>query len=123
MPSLLYVDPDLARWAEVQRLFANQAQAEVAFDGWAGFAGAVMHQPDMLLVELNVPVMSGIEMVRLLRTESACANLPIFGFGAQGITEEVREVALQAGFTQLVAFPFSHELPEQLLTWLPAKTD
>lgn len=123
MPHLLYVDDDLDCWAEIQRQLSGHFQLEIAFNGWDGFANTVLHKPDLVLLNLDLPVMDGIELVRLVRTESDCASLTLLGFVRAPLSEQVRSAARKVGFTQLIDYPFGPDLLAQLTALLPAKPD
>ena len=74
-----------------------------ALDGAAGLALARSERPDVLLLDLMLPGMSGIEICRALRKESA---LPILMLTAR--TEETdRVVGLELGADDYVSKPFS----------------
>jgi DNA-binding response OmpR family regulator len=62
--------------------------------------------PDLLLLDLNLPVMSGLEVCRVLRGRSATATLPIIMLTAKA-TESDRVSGLDLGADDYVTKPFS----------------
>ena len=54
----------------------------VAFDGLRGFEMIRAHKPDLVLVDLMLPNMSGIEIIKQLRTEKEFAELPVIAYSA-----------------------------------------
>lgn len=78
MARLLCVDDD----AELQQLLSltlQQAGHEVhyAFTGEEGYQRAVALNPDILLLDLQLPKMSGVEVVRRLRGHPAARDMPV----------------------------------------------
>jgi CheY-like chemotaxis protein len=122
MPNLLYVDHDLTRLGEIQHQLSEHFQLEVAFNGWEGFANSVMNKPDVVLLNLELPVMDGLELVRLVRTEPDCAHLILLGFSLKELSSEFAETAERLGLNQLVGYPFAQQLPAELFKMLPVAT-
>ena len=123
MPNLLYIDHDLTRLGEIQHQLSEHFQLEVAFNGWEGFANSVMNKPDVVLLNLELPVMDGLELVRLVRTEPNCAHLILLGFSLKELSSEFAETAERLGLNRLVEYPFalrltSSELRDSLVDWL-----
>lgn len=78
-------------------------QAEVACDGRDGFARAVSDPPDLLLLDLMLPSMDGLEICRRLR---AVAPVPVIMLTARG-DEDDRVIGLELGADDYIAKPFS----------------
>ena len=77
--SILYVeDNDLNRKIVRDLLRRTAYRLLEAPDGEAGVAMAREHRPDLILMDVQLPKMSGIEAVRLLRSEPVTAATPIF---------------------------------------------
>ena len=91
-------------------------------DSWEGFANSVMNKPDVVLLNLELPVMDGLEMVRLVRTETDCAHLILLGFSLKELSSEFAETAQRLGLNQLVEYPFAQQLPAELFKMLPVAT-
>ena len=69
-------------------------------------------EPDIILLELRMTGMNGIQVLRELRKESALAHVPVVALTASVMTRE-RAAADAAGFTELLPKPF---FPEDLAT-------
>ena len=54
----------------------------IAFDGLQGFEMIKTHQPDLVLVDLMLPNMSGIEIIKQLRADKQFAELPVIAYSA-----------------------------------------
>jgi CheY-like chemotaxis protein len=67
--------------------------------------------PALILMDLQMPMMNGVEALRLLRSDSAFSRTAIVALTAHAMTAE-REEALREGFDEVIAKPC---LPEDLL--------
>jgi two-component system cell cycle response regulator DivK len=77
-----------------------------AHDGEAGVALAVAERPDLILMDIQLPKISGIDATRRLRAEPATATTPIVAitsFALSGDEQRARE----AGATAYLAKPYS----------------
>jgi two-component system chemotaxis response regulator CheY len=77
-----------------------------AADGREALAVVAEEPPDVILCDWNMPVMTGLELLRTLR--SAGSSIP-FGFVTSEASPQMRAVALEAGAMFLVAKPFTAE--------------
>ncbi|MHA7815412.1 MAG: response regulator [Pseudohaliea sp.] len=82
-----------------------------AVDGSDGLEKVREHQVDLALVDVNMPSMGGIEMVREMRTLPQYARTPILMLTTES-SDEKKQEGRQAGATGWIVKPFS---PEQLL--------
>lgn len=77
-----------------------------AVDGEAGVAMALQHRPDLILMDLQLPRVSGLDATRALRAHPASAGTPIIAitsFALAGDDARARE----AGATTYLAKPYS----------------
>jgi aryl-alcohol dehydrogenase-like predicted oxidoreductase/CheY-like chemotaxis protein len=74
------------------------------------------HRPDLILLDIRMPVMTGIEALRLLRADAALAAVPVVALTADALDSE-RDEALAAGFDQVIAKPC---LPDALFEAIAA---
>lgn len=82
-----------------------------AHDGAAGVAMAREHRPDLILMDIQLPVLDGYETTRRIKADPACAHIPILAVTSYALSgDEVK--ARAAGCDGYVAKPFS---PRQLL--------
>jgi two-component system chemotaxis response regulator CheY len=83
-----------------------------AGDGAQGLAKCQASRPDMVITDLNMPVMNGLEMIRALRKQPSLTGLPIVFLTTES-NDATKQEAKSAGATAWITKPFK---PEQLLT-------
>ncbi len=79
---------------------------EVAVDGGTGLSLARQLHPDLLLIDLNLPVLNGTELMRRLRADPAFSRTPCVAVSANSLPNDI-ELALAAGFDDYVTKPFA----------------
>lgn len=79
-----------------------------ASDGREGLLQANRVTPDLILMDLAMPRMDGIEATRQLRQRHTLSQVPIFVISAY-VTNDVRRDALAAGCTEVFPKPFDIE--------------
>ena len=79
---------------------------EIVGTGDAALKAAAQQVPDLVLLDLNLPVLNGLEVCRLLRTRPATKHVPIIMLTAR-TTESDRVVGLDAGADDYISKPFS----------------
>ena len=68
------------------------------------------HHPDLILLDVGMPGLSGLDVVRILRSDATCDDSPIVALTAHALEDE-RIEALRAGFDEVIPKPC---LPDQL---------
>src|SRR3989338_3735080 len=79
---------------------------EVAASGDQALRAASEQPPDLIVLDLNLPVLGGLEVCRLLRTRPGTARTPIIMLTARA-SESDRVIGLDAGADDYVTKPFS----------------
>lgn len=82
-----------------------------AVDGAAGVAMAASAQPDLILMDIQLPVLDGYEATRRIKADTALAHIPIVAVTSYALAGD-EEKARAAGCDGYIAKPFS---PRQLL--------
>jgi CheY-like chemotaxis protein len=92
-----------------------------ARSGEEGVALAGKHAPDLVLMDLQLPGMDGIEALRLLRADPATKSVPVVAVTAFAMRND-RDRTLRAGFDGYVEKPISvRALPSQVKSFLHGK--
>jgi CheY-like chemotaxis protein len=104
--TLLYVEDNPANLALVKQLIARRGDLKMltAIDGHLGIKLARDHQPDVILMDINLPGISGFGVLDVLRKDPATAHIPIMALSANAVPREI-EKGLQAGFFRYLTKP------------------
>ncbi len=96
----------------VRRLLGRSSYRLVeAFDGEAGVALAIDELPDLILMDVQLPKMSGLDATRVLRADARTKHIPIVVITSFALSGD-RERAVEAGAAGYLAKPYS---PVELL--------
>lgn len=77
--------------------------------------------PDLILMDIQMPVMDGLDATRVIRSIRELCQMPIVAFSAYGESEENRRAALEAGCTDYVSKTVGiTELPAIVESYLKA---
>ena len=94
-----------------------------ACTGEEGVARAQDSQPDMILMDLQLPGINGTQALRLIRNDPSGAMIPVVALTAFAMSED-RDRALLEGFDGYVSKPISvRALPHQVAKFLREKRD
>jgi len=91
-----------------RRLSRRGYKVVVSIDGGAGVAKAQELQPDIILMDLNLPVMDGWSATRLLRKSPVTRSIPVIAVSSHALPGE-REIALDAGCDEYETKPIDFE--------------
>lgn len=109
MPKILIIeDNGENREALARRLQRRGYDVVIACDGEQGFGLAKSEKPDVVLMDMNMPVLDGWQATQMIRGTPEIRDLPIIGLTAHALAGD-REKAMQAGcseyHTKPVEFP------------------
>jgi PAS domain S-box-containing protein len=104
--TLLYVEDNPANLHLVQQLVARRPDMRLfsAEDGETGIALARSVQPDVILMDIHLPGISGIEALGILRDDPATAHIPVIALSANAIPRDMKK-GLEAGFCRYLTKP------------------
>jgi two-component system cell cycle response regulator DivK len=107
MTTILYVeDNELNRKIVRDLLKRTKYQLVEAHDGEAGVAKALEIKPDLILMDIQLPKISGLDATRKIRAEAATANIPIVAITSFALSgDDIK--AKEAGATAYLAKPYS----------------
>jgi two-component system cell cycle response regulator DivK len=110
--TILYVEDNAVNRRLVRDLLQHTTYTLVeAFDGEAGVAKAVEIRPDLILMDIQLPKISGLEAIRRIRAEVTTASTPIIAITSFALSGDDQK-AKEAGATAYLAKPYS---PRDLL--------
>jgi CheY-like chemotaxis protein len=93
---LLVEDNEMNRDMLSRRLERRGYQVLIAVDGEQGVAAATEHQPDLILMDMSLPVLDGWESTRRLKQQPTTQGIPVLALTAHAMAGE-RDKALAAG--------------------------
>ena len=108
---LLVEDNEMNRDMLSRRLVRGGYEVIVAEDGQRGLAMAQSGKPDLILMDMSLPVIDGWEATRRIKTDAELKDIPVIGLTAHAMATD-REKALQAGCDDYDTKPI--ELPRLL---------
>ena len=93
----------------VVQLLEDEYEVLTAADGAEGLARAAQEQPDLILLDLSLPVIDGWELTRRLKADAVLRKIPVIALSAHAMAgDEAR--ARQSGCDDYLAKPFDERL-------------
>ena len=104
--TVLYVEDNPANLELVEQLIARRPDLRLmsAPDGSLGIEFARVYLPDLILMDINLPGISGIEAMQILRADPRTAHIPIIALSANAVPYDI-EKGLAAGFSSYLTKP------------------
>ena len=119
---VLYVEDNLANMLLVEQILECRPDLNLlkAGYGYSGIAMARIHQPQVILMDINLPDISGIEALKILRECKETAHIPVLAISANAMPADVKE-GWATGFSHYITKPiqidvFLNALDEALET-------
>lgn len=110
--TVLYVEDNEFNRKIVRDLLARTSYRLIeATDGESGVASARRERPDLIIMDIQLPRMSGLDATRALRADPATAHIPIIAITSFALSGDAQR-AREAGATDYLAKPYS---PRELL--------
>jgi len=104
--TLLYVEDNPANLMLVEDIVARRPDLRLlsARDGISGINLARSAQPDVILMDINLPGISGIDALKILTEDAATAHIPVVALSANAMPHDI-DKGLQAGFFRYLTKP------------------
>jgi CheY-like chemotaxis protein len=118
---VLYVEDNPANLKLVELILRRRPDLQLlsAPNAILGLELAIGHRPDLILLDINLPGMSGYEMLERLQATPALAQTPVIAVSANALPRDVAQ-GLEAGFLAYLTKPIRvRELLDVLDTYLP----
>lgn len=96
------------------QLLEDAYELITAEDGQEALTMAAQEQPDLILMDITLPLLDGYEVARLLKANSSLNHIPIIGLSAHAMSGDDQK-ALAAGFDDYLTKPLDEDLLFQKL--------
>jgi CheY-like chemotaxis protein len=92
--SVLYVEDNISNFELVEQVLSRRPEVSLlaAMNGNLGFDLAREHRPDLILVDLHLPGMSGEELLERLKTDPATAAIPVVVISADATESQIERL-------------------------------
>lgn len=104
--TLLYVEDNPANLTLVEDIIGSRTDFSLltARDGFAGVELARLAQPDLILMDINLPGMSGTDALKVLAKDPLTKHIPVIALSANAIPSDIKK-GLEAGFFRYLTKP------------------
>ncbi len=104
--TLLYVEDNPANLTLVEQLIARRPDMRLlsAVNGILGVEMARRHLPEVILMDINLPGISGIEALKILRDDPLTAHIPVMALSANAMPTDIKR-GIDAGFFRYLTKP------------------
>jgi PAS domain S-box-containing protein len=104
--TLLYVEDNPANLTLVEQLIARRSDIRLltAVNGTLGIEIARASKPEVILMDINLPGISGIEALKILREDPATAHIPVVALSANAMQRDIKK-GMEAGFFYYLTKP------------------
>ena len=109
MKTILIVEDTELNIDLITQLLEDDYNLVVARDGEEGVAMAIQHMPDLILMDINLPVIDGYEATRRIRTNDALRSTPIIGLSAHAMSTH-EQMAKDAGCNDYLTKPINDDV-------------
>ena len=105
--TLLQVEDNRANALLVEVLVARGSDLKLltAVDAYYGIEMALSHKPEVILMDINLPGISGLAALKILRVNPATAHIPVIALSSNAYARQIEE-GLEAGFFRYLTKPF-----------------
>jgi CheY-like chemotaxis protein len=109
MKRILIVEDNPINMELTTQLLEDDYELLTATDGAAGLSTATEHGPDLILMDLSLPVMDGWEAIRKIRASAKIGHTPIIALSAHAAQADI-ERAMAAGASDYVTKPVDEDV-------------
>jgi PAS domain S-box-containing protein len=104
--TVLYVEDNPANLELVELIMARRTDLRLlgAADASVGIEFARVYRPEVILMDINLPGISGVEAMKILRADPTTAHIPIIALSANAVPRDIAR-AMAAGFFNYITKP------------------
>jgi PAS domain S-box-containing protein len=106
--TLLYVEDNTANLKLVEQLIARRPDMRLlsALNGNLGIEMARASLPDVILMDINLPGLSGLQALKILREDPVTAHIPVLAISANAMLGDIQK-GIEAGFFRYLTKPIN----------------
>lgn len=109
-PKILTVDDSQTIRSIIKKMLSgHQCDVIEAADGIQGLAKAREEEPSLVILDIDMPGMNGLELLMNLRNDDKFMHTPVFMLTSKSKPENIR-IAKELGIAAFIAKPFKREL-------------
>jgi len=123
--TILYIEDNLTNLRLVEQVFEMLPSVTLlnALEPLLGLELAKQHNPDLILLDINLPVMDGFEVLKKIQQEKSISNIPVIAVSASVMSGDIQK-GLDAGFNEYITKPIDIKiLLETVKKTLSKKTE
>ena len=107
---VLYVEDNPANLRLVEQIISSSTNVEIisSHDPSLGLELALSESPDLILLDINLPGMSGYDVLKKLKESKVTKDIPVFAVSANAMLRDIEE-GMKAGFDDYIAKPIDIE--------------
>ncbi len=104
--TILYIEDNFLNLTLVERLLSDFSNIRLisATEAKSGIRIALSQNPDLILMDINLPGMSGIEAMRILQNHPDTSQIPVIAISANAMQQDI-DLAMREGFKQYISKP------------------
>jgi len=105
--TLLQIEDNKANALLVEELIARRSDLKLltAGTGYQGIEMACLHQPDLILMDICMAGLSGLETLAILHENPATSHIPVIALSSDAFAHQIKK-GLEAGFFRYLTKPF-----------------
>jgi len=106
--TLLYIEDNAANLELVKELIERRTDLKLltAIEGQLGIQLARTYQPDVILMDINLPGISGYEALKILNMDPLTAHIPVMALSANAVPRDIKK-GIEAGFCRYLTKPIN----------------
>ncbi|MEI7980163.1 MAG: response regulator [Bacteroidota bacterium] len=108
-PVVLVVEDNADNMITVKAILQGNYMVLEAVDGRAGVEMAKKHKPDLILMDIELPVMDGIEAFKAIHNDMTLQHVPVIALTASAMSQD-RETILACGFNAYITKPIDEKV-------------
>lgn len=117
-PTVLVVEDNQDNMTTVTAILKNKYNILEAYSGEDGLNKAIKQLPDIVLLDMSLPKMDGIEVVNILKRTKETENIPVIALTARAMKED-RDTFIAAGCNDYISKPVDPEvILKKLKEWI-----